>query len=347
MRFETATVTEARPLCADAVSLTLAPPPAFVADFRSGQHIGVRVVADGANVYRNYSICQPAFRRRIEIGARVIRGGLASSYLAALRAGDSLSIARARGAFYLRAPERAGECAILFVAGGSGITPIISMIEEALTTQPRARATLLYANRALSSTMFVDRLGQIKNRFMTRFDSHFFSTRELQQTAWRARRVDAETLDYLNRRGIIPLAAYDAAYLCGPPPMMDSCGEFLRPFIAAIYSERFVGAARRGAAATTDSDASGARMQVTIGGVSRAFDFRAGDESILAAAKRCGIDLPFSCADGVCGTCRAKILSGKAIMRKNYALDEDDIAQGFVLACQAKPAGDVSLLFDY
>ncbi|MCH9704795.1 MAG: 2Fe-2S iron-sulfur cluster binding domain-containing protein [Proteobacteria bacterium] len=352
MQFESLSITNIQRETEDSLLITLAASPALSSAFHSGQHLTVKADINGAALYRTYSICQPACRRTIEIGVRVINGGLMSEYLAQQRQGDKLLVGAPIGTFYLHTSPTQFNDNILFIAGGSGITPIIGMLEELMLSQPQSRATLLYANRTLSSTMFFERLMQMKNRFIDRLETHLFFTREQTLVDWRSCRLNADTLEKLTQRGMLPYKNYDACYLCGPIPMMESCRDFLHDPIPNIYTEAFGTANTTTRTVTLQQTAPPAepiaRVQIVIDGVQREFDFCADDYSVLEAAKRHKIALPFSCTGGVCGTCRAKVLSGKADMKNNYALEADDINKGFVLSCQAKPLSDnLSLSFDY
>ena len=346
MQFEALAIDSIHWETPDSLVITLADSVMFDG-FQSGQHLTIKATLNGEVVYRTYSICQPAYRRAMAIGVRIVPDGLMSNYLSERQKGDSLLVARPHGMFYLRQTDAAAH--VLFIAGGSGVTPVISMLEELLHRHPQNCATLLYVNRTLSSTMFLERLMQMKNRFMGRLEEHLFFTREQPSVAWRGCRLNADTLADLAQRGVLHAGAFDAVYLCGPVPMMDSCEAFLQDKTGAIYTEAFGSplpvAAPQFAAVSSDPIA---KVQIIMDGARRDFDFRSGDSSVLDAAKRCGITLPFSCAGGVCGTCRARILDGNAEMTKNYALEPDDISNGFVLSCQAKPTSDtLSLSFDY
>jgi len=326
--------------------------------WRSGQHVSLRVGLGEHTIYRTYSICEPAESGKIQLGVRLLPGGVFSDWLRRCKVGDELAISQPQGRFYLRAPaddDAASRC--LFIAAGSGITPVVSMLEEFLAARADASALLLYANRSFASSMFLERLMQLKNLFMARFELHLFTTRERQAVDWLSRRIDFDALQQLRDNGVLTVDEFARFYLCGPPSMMQSCARFLRVAgvpDARVHDEVFAPAQTAAAiaapaVASTAGDATDivARVTVTLGGVRRAFDFVDGDASILAAAARNRIALPFACAGGVCGTCRCKILAGRATMAQNHALEPADLDAGFTLACQAKPQGDLELSFDY
>jgi len=342
----------------DSRVLELATPGEARIAWRSGQHVSLRIAIDGQDIYRTYSICEASASGRIKLGVRLLPNGVFSDWLRRCKTGDKLAVSRPQGRFYLRPAGRRARH--LFIAAGSGITPVIGMLEEFLGAHADSTALLLYANRSIASTMFLERLMQLKNRFMARFELHFFTSREPQAVAWRGRRIDADALNMLREKNLLRVDDFARCYLCGPPPMMESCAGFLRAHgapAARIHREVFAAARRLDAPASQASrarDAIGgaaavvARVSVTINGAQRAFDFRADDASVLAAAARQRIALPFACTDGVCGTCRCKILRGRIALAQNHALEPADIDAGFTLACQARPQGDaLALSFDY
>jgi len=327
--------------------------------WRSGQHVSLRVGIGEHTIYRTYSICEPAESGMIQLGVRLLPGGVFSDWLRRCKVGDELAISQPQGRFYLRAPaDDAAESRCLFIAAGSGITPVVSMLEAFLAARADASALLLYANRSFASSMFLERLMQLKNLFMARFELHLFTTRERQAVDWLSRRIDFDALQQLRDNGVLTVDEFARFYLCGPPSMMQSCARFLRDHgasAARIHREIFAPAQTMAAPAPAARDGDDvaadveiiARVTVTVNGMQRAFDFRADDASVLAAAARRRIALPFACAGGVCGTCRCKILAGRATMAQNHALEPADLEAGFTLACQAKPQGDLELSFDY
>lgn len=327
--------------------------------WRSGQHVSLRITVNQHAVYRTYSICEPAASGKIKLGVRLLPNGVFSDWLRRCKVGDELALSRPQGRFYLRPPDKADNTPArnLFIAAGSGITPVAGMLEEFLAAHAQASALLLYANRSTASTMFLDRLLQLKNRFMTRFELHLFTSREQQAVAWRNARIDYDALRMLRDKGLLRAADFSRCYLCGPPRMMESCARFLREAgvpDARIHDEVFAPAQTAHALAAAArqpagdaADATVARVSVIINGHRRAFDFRADDASLLAAAARQRIALPFACTDGVCGTCRCKILRGRVTLAHNHALESADLDAGFTLACQARPQGDAEVSFDY
>lgn len=325
--------------------------------WRSGQHVSLRVGIGEHPIYRTYSICEPAASKRIKLGVRLLPNGVFSDWLQRCKVGAQLALSQPQGRFYLRPPDDAGS-RYLFIAAGSGITPVISMLEEFLAANANASALLLYANRSIASTMFLERLLQLKNRFIARLELHLFTTREQQSVAWRNGRIDFDALNALRDKGVLTVDEFARFYLCGPTPMMQSCARFLRDAgapAARIHDEVFAPAQTAAAIAAPRIESTAgaspniiARVSVVINGARRAFDFLDADASLLAAAARHRIALPFACAGGVCGTCRCKILRGEVQLAQNHALESADLDAGFTLACQARPLDDaLEVSFDY
>lgn len=324
--------------------------------WQSGQHVSLRARVGEHDIYRTYSICEPAASGKVALGVRLLPNGVFSDWLRRCNVGDALALSQPQGRFYLRPPD-GPHARNLFIAAGSGITPVVSMVEEFLGAHADTGALLLYANRSIASTMFLERLLQLKNRFMARFALHLFTTRERQAVDWRSGRIDFDALNKLRDKKMFTVDEFSRFYLCGPPAMMQSCARFLRDAgvpAARIHDEVFAAAQTAAAIAAPAAESTAAasdivaRIGVVINGARRAFNFLESDASLLAAAARCRIALPFACAGGVCGTCRCKILRGEVKLAQNHALESADLDAGFTLACQARPLHDaLEVSFDF
>jgi ring-1,2-phenylacetyl-CoA epoxidase subunit PaaE len=239
-------------------------------------------------------------------------------------------------------------------AAGSGITPILSLATDILAREPRSRFTLIYGNRSISRTMFLEETLGLKNRYIDRFSVHFVMSREPQQTEWLNGRIDGPKIRELARH--MPEVSSANEYLiCGPGDMVDEVRNAVKTLndSAPIRFERFAAAAPRpvenagkerdaapGAAAGTRAPAPEAvlaTISVIMDGRRRSFPMAQSDASVLDAAERAGLELPFSCRSGICATCRARITDGAAVMTHNIALEPWETDAGFVLCCQARP----------
>ena len=331
----------------DALVVELAVPPALQDSFRfaPGQYLTLK--RPGDELRRSYSICA-APGEPLRVGVRRVPGGAFSGWLhASLRVGDPLEVMEPQGRFGAALGKRPRH--VLAVAGGSGITPVLSIVKALLADDPQARVTLVYGNRSSASTMFKEELEDLKNRHLARLALHPVFSREQVDSPLAAGRIDAGKL-----AAVLRLAPpVDEAFVCGPHAMNDEveaalCGLGLAA--ERVHVERF-GVPPTAADATLHApqagDATTARITVIRDGITREVGFQPGDESLLAAASRAGMDVPYSCRSGVCATCRAKLLEGQVRMDRNFALEPADLAAGFVLTCQAHPLTErVVISFD-
>src|ERR1700691_533335 len=245
-------------------------------------------------------------------------------------------------------------------AAGSGITPILSLAAEILAREPHSRFTLIYGNRSISRTMFLEETLALKNRYIDRFAAHFVMSREPQQTEWLNGRIDGPKVHELARH-LAEVSTADEYFVCGPGDMVDELRNAIKALNgnAAIRFERFAAAAPRPAETRGEGSALPAGLSmpeaarapqttlmlqevlatvtVVMDGRRRSFPMAPGDASVLDAAERAGLELPFSCRSGICATCRARITRGAAVMTHNIALEPWETDAGFVLCCQARP----------
>jgi ring-1,2-phenylacetyl-CoA epoxidase subunit PaaE len=331
------------PTAHDATCVTLAIPDELAETFafRAGQYVSVRRMIDGKEEQRTYSIASIPGQRRLKLGVRAQPEGRMSHALNhALQVGDLLHVAKPMGRF--STPREASRIrAYVAFAAGSGITPILSVAADILHNEPRSRFLLVYGNRSLAHTMLLEEVLALKDRYLERFSLHFIMSRERQDSELFNGRIDAAKVAELAAR-IEDIRGADEYFICGPGTMLDEVGDALRNINAGsvIRMERF-------ATGTTvpvrrerpDPSAAAvlARIGVTADGRRREFDMNASDASVLEAAERAGLTLPFSCRSGICATCRVKITSGSAVMTHNIALEPWETEAGFVLCCQAKP----------
>ena len=349
--FHSLTVCAKTPEGTDAIRIALDVPEELRDAYRflPGQHLPIQIELDGKALRRTYSICSPAGVWPLEIGVRVQPGGAFGEFAASeLEVGDTLDVMPPTGRFHL-GEGGSGGFHVGFAAG-SGITPIISIVATLLQQDPDSRFALFYGNRKQNTTMFIEELYALKNRYPKRLQLHFLFSREEQEFEISGGRLDGDKVAELLRR-FCSGVRIDQAWVCGPDSMIDSVNAALLNVGLApevVHSERF-GVPRKGARAKRSAIKDpGMVTDVTVimDGHRKSFTMPRGGTSIVDAAAEQGIELPYSCKGGVCATCRTHLREGEVTMAVNYGLEPWEVEQGFVLACQSTPLGD-EILLDY
>jgi ring-1,2-phenylacetyl-CoA epoxidase subunit PaaE len=336
-------------LCADAVAVTFDVPPHLAADFafRPGQYLTLRQVVDGGvEERRSYSICAPAGAPP-RIGVRRVEQGLFSARIVdQLKPGDTLEVLPPQGKF---TPDGTGS-RHAFIVAGSGITPALSIMATLLSEED-TQVILLYGNRRSDTVMFADELADLKDRYPQRFQLVHVLSREPRDVELFSGRLDADRIATLLDH-VVPTEDIDHWWLCGPFGMLQDADAALAAHGVprrVIHRELFyVDEPPPEPKRSDESTVEGPVAQVTVHLDGRETTLALpADTPILDAAQRVRADLPFACKGGVCGTCRAKVTAGQVEMRRNYALEEHEVAAGFVLTCQALPlSAEVTVDYD-
>ncbi len=345
--FHALEIAEIVPETDEAVSIRFHVPPelADAFRFRAGQHLTLMSVIDGEEVRRNYSLCTAPADNDVMVTVKRIAGGLFSNWAAEeLKPGERIAVMPPHGSFTVEFNSSAANHYVGF-AGGSGITPIISLIRTALSTEPDSRFTLFYGNRDSSSVIFLEALAALKDRYLDRFELYHFLSDEEQDIELFNGMLDRDTCADAVDRLVGDPAAVAHWFICGPGPMMDAAEAVLVDRgvdSARIHIERFTAgrpsAAMAAALQAAQAEAKGLALSVTLDGRTRKVEFNG--ESILESAREAGLPAPFACKAGVCATCRAKVTKGKVEMAVHYGLTQEEVDAGYVLTCQSVPLGE-------
>lgn len=314
--------------------------------FRQGQHLTFRKTWGEEEVRRTYSLCTSPDEKVWSVAVKQIPTGVFSTYVnEQLRVGDWMEVMPPGGPFGVATEPTKSKTYAAFAAG-SGITPIMSMIKTHLQSEPESRFVLFYLNKTARSIIFKEQIEALKNKFLGRFQVFYFLDVEKRDIDLLTGRFSAEKLQDINRY-LLPFSQVDELFICGPEPIifmlrdalidlgMDKKHIHFELFISGLSAE-----ARQQAAQAVEQKIEGTHVTIIDGG--KDFTFVMGDQydTILDGALAAGADLPFACKGGVCSTCKCKILEGSVQMKINYALEEYELAQNYVLSCQAVPTSE-------
>ncbi|MBV8896391.1 MAG: phenylacetate-CoA oxygenase/reductase subunit PaaK [Acidobacteriaceae bacterium] len=347
------TVRAIKPETRDALTVVFDVPPELADRFRyvQGQYVTLRAIIDGTEIRRSYSICSAVHDCTLRVAIKRVPGGIFSSWLVEhLKPGDTLELMSPEGRFHIPLSANHTKQYVAFAAG-SGITPVLSIIKTTLFSEPNSRFTLFYGNRASSTILFREELAELKDLYLNRFSLFHVMTREHQDVDLLNGRIDGEKAEQLIRN-FCRFESIDEVFLCGPQEMLASIAARLKAMgfpAEHIKIELFTVAEneqqiRRKAAAT--EQAAECHVTVILDGGTQHFSMQH-NQTILDAALAHGVDVRHSCKSGVCATCRTKLMEGQVDMDANYALEDYEIARGFILSCQSYPVtGNVTVDYD-
>jgi len=354
-QFVPLTVVDIRRDTRDSVVLTLEPPAEQAHEFAfvQGQYLTFRKDFDGEEVRRSYSISAGLDEGVLRVGIKKVAGGWFSTYANdELKVGDRVEAMRPMGNFHVPLLEEGGRNYLAF-AGGSGITPMISIAKTVLSREPQSTFQLIYGNRSTATIMFREELDDLKNIYMGRFSVTHILESDAADIELFHGRVDKAKCEALFAHWIdVDNAVF--AFVCGPEPMMLAVSESLQDHgldHRKIKLELFKSAQRGAPKPQAMSEAEIAAGEVveatvTVDGVTRSFPMPRSGQSILEAARLANIEAPYACRAGVCSTCRAKLIEGEVDMEANYALEDYEVAAGYILTCQAHPVTE-RVVVDY
>ena len=355
--FHTLAVSDVRALTDDAVEVTFAVPEALADDydFLAGQHVALRLTLDGQELRRSYSLCRPPARGTISVGIKRDIGGRFSTWAQTqLHPGDTLDVMSPQGTFTTRLDDLDGRH-IVGIAAGSGITPLMALATAVLRRSATSRVTLVYTNRSRSDVMFLDDLADLKDRYPARLALHHVLTREQRTAPLLSGRIDEQKLRTMLDVLVRP-ATVDEWFLCGPFQLVQLCRDTLtdvgvdrRHIRHELFTTGEPGSPEQntGRPVVISRDEPVCHIRFTLDGQSSTVDSpTSAHETVLNAALRVRPETPFSCAGGVCGTCRAKLLQGDVHMTENYALEPEELERGYILTCQSHPTTS-DIVVDY
>ncbi len=341
----------------DSVVVTLEPQEEHKALFKfiQGQYLTFRTTLDNEDVRRTYSICSAIQGESLRVGIKRVEGGLFSTWAnTQLKVGQTLDVMPPMGHFYVPLDAVNKKHYVAF-AGGSGITPIFAILKTTLLTESKSRFTLFYANEASSTIMFREELEDLKNQFMGRLNLVHILNREHQEVELFNGLMTPEKCDLLFKHWI-DLKSVDTAFICGPQPMMMTINAALREhglsqqqikielFATPEIAKRKPKLELIAAAAKPET----CEATIILEGRARSFSVKKKLETILEAGMREGLELPHACKSGVCSTCRAKLVEGEVDMDQNFALEDYEIARGYILTCQSYPVTDkITVNYDH
>ena len=339
-----------------AVSITLDVPPlmAPLFSYDAGQYITVSAVVNNEEIRRSYSMCSsPITGEKITIAIKEVDGGRMSNYLNnEVNVADKLEVMPPMGSFVLDEGAQKAKNIVLW-GGGSGITPLLSIIKTALANLPDCNCLLIYANRDEDNIIFNKELDLLEKTYSGRFSVIYSLDKPKMDWSGMSGYLTQESVSDITRKELglnYPTAHY---YTCGPRPMMDIVVEGLKLIGVRdenIHTEYFTATPKNQTAEeeypTESQEVSERTIQIEVFGQKKEVIVKV-DQTILEAAQDAGMDPPYSCTVGVCTTCRARLRSGKASMDEREGLSDSEIDEGFVLTCQAHPlTGDVDLVFE-
>ncbi len=341
-----------------AISFEIPESESEVFRFEPGQFLTLRAEINGQDVRRKYSIsCERSRLQRkgeLEVGIRPVEGGVFSNWAAQqLKVGDMLDVMPPDGRFTIKKPRAIHRVGF---AAGSGITPILSIAASMLEEQTNSKFTLVYGNRKMASVMFNEALQDLKDRYPDRLTLIHVLSRQAQEVELLQGRINGDKVRAIIA-ALIPVRSMDEVFICGPEAMIVATeAALLEAGVPAdrVHAERFSSGPVVAAKVQADTKKHVAEksahkniaLTVVLDGKQHEIAVSA-EEHLLDAALEAGLDLPYACKGGVCCTCRAKLMEGEVLMDKNFTLESDEMAQGFVLSCQARAlSARVSLSFD-
>ena len=323
-------------------------------EFLPGQYLTLAAGIFGEPVRRAYSLCSSPLEGEWRVAIKKVPEGKFSTFAnEALMAGDQIQVMEPQGNFVAKLNAKNANHYVGFAAG-SGITPVLSILKNALTAEPNSSFTLIYGNKGLSDVIFFEELEALKNKFLGRLTIHHIFSREVLDTPLNNGRIDLAKLEELTT-GLIDFSKVADVFICGPLGMTEMLRDELpkkgldkKNIHFELFNTSDVGDKKTVESKISEEDqGKTAKVSITLDGKKIEFPLAYAGENVLDAALKKGADLPFACKGGVCSTCRAKLVSGQVDMEINYALEQEEVDAGFILTCQSHPRSEnIDIDFD-
>jgi len=313
--------------------------------FKSGQYITLKTTISGQEVRRDYSLCSSPSSGNLTVAIKEVQNGTFSKYANnTLKEGDTLEVAEPQGRFTFT-PDTSKTRTIAAFAAGSGITPVLSIAKTVLEDEPNSKFVLVYGNKTLKDTIFLDELIALQNQYNDRFSIQFLYSQS-QETNALFGRIEKSTVNLIVKNRYKD-TTIDAFYLCGPEAMIKTVKEVLIENDINennIHFELFTASVDTSSKNIQVSDGN-THITITVDDESESFTMSQ-KQTVLEAALKQDLDAPYSCQGGVCSSCIARVTEGQAIMRQNNILTDGEVKDGLILTCQAHPTTP-TLVIDY
>jgi ring-1,2-phenylacetyl-CoA epoxidase subunit PaaE len=355
--FHLLTVKDIRKETPDCISIAFDIPAGLQKEFEytQGQNITIKKTIGGEELRRSYSICSSPYDKELRVAVKHVAQGKFSAWAnSQLTKNELLEVLPPTGKFFTQLKSSNKKNYIAFAAG-SGITPLLSIIKTTLLTEPGSRFTLVYGNRNRSSVIFKEALDALKNKFINRLAIHHILSREKTDIPLHHGRIDADKCENIFQH-LMDIKSCDEFFLCGPEEMIFCVKDYLEKKGVEkkkIHFELFTTPGQKKLEAGTEEvkvkkefEGKSSKVTIKLDGIAVDFNLPFNGDAILDAALKLGADLPFACKGGVCATCRAKLVEGKVEMDNNYALEPEELMNGFVLTCQSHPRTE-RVIIDY